>query len=366
MAAESDLRIGAVAPVFPSPAPGGAVLFADNFDRAFDRARYFEYNDAQGSFVWDPAGGLGGGGAMRCTFQPGQVTAGDLKVLFGRNPLRRGGIRPDEAFREIYWRVYVKHEAGWQGNPAKLARATAMAGADWSQGLIAHVWGGKGDALCIDPASGVTGGVKRSVRYNDFDRLRWLGVKHAHTPVFAPVESGRWVCVESRVRIDTPGRRDGVFTLWVDGKEEAHRDDLEWHGAWAEWGINAVFLENYWNSGSVKRQSRWFDGFVVSTRPIGPVATAGTPALLLSDRSAKPGRAWEAQLSADADGKDLVWEGRAPSEAVTVGGVTGRFLGSHAGRSALRAGATYWVRSRERGAAGWSPWHCPFRVVSTA
>jgi hypothetical protein len=260
--------------------------------------------------------------------------------------------------------VYVKHEAGWQGNPAKLARATVMAGGDWSQGLIAHVWGGRNDALCIDPASGITDGIKRSVRYNDFEHLRWLGVQHGKTPIFSPVESGRWVCVESRVRINTPGRKDGIFTLWVDGKEEAHRADLDWHGAWDEWGINAVFLENYWNSGSVKRQSRWFDNFIVSTNPIGPILTSRAPILT---RTGTPAGMWELQLAADSTGRDIVWTSRlTAANAITVtADRTGRaFQGSHQGRTALRDGVTYWGRVRERGAPAWSEWHSPFRTKS--
>ena len=85
----------------------------------------------------------------------------------------------------------MKHEAGWEGSPAKLARATCLAGPDWSQGLIAHVWGGKDNVLCI----------------------------------------------ESHVTLNTPGARDGVFELWVDGKMEAARTDLDWHGGWSEYGI---------------------------------------------------------------------------------------------------------------------------------
>jgi hypothetical protein len=62
-----------------------------------------------------------------------------------------------------------------------------------------------------------------------------------------------------------------VFELWVDGKLEAARTDLDWHGEWTDYGINAVFLENFWNQGSVKKQVRWFDDFVISTKPIGPI-----------------------------------------------------------------------------------------------
>ena len=51
---------------------------------------------------------------------------------------------------------------------------------------------------------------------------------------------------------------------------DASRKGLNWHGRWTDYGIIAVFLENYWNSGAVKTESRWFDDFVVSTHPIGP------------------------------------------------------------------------------------------------
>jgi len=169
------LRVACITPAARQPArDDSAVIFYDDFAAppVAGGLRYLEYNPADGSFVWTPDGGLSGG-AMRCQFAKGQVEAGSLKVLFGRNPLNRG-LRRDETFNEIYWRVYVKHEAGWEGNPAKLARATCLAGEDWSQGMIAHVWGGQGDVLCIDPATGIRNGVKMTAHYNEFDHLTWL------------------------------------------------------------------------------------------------------------------------------------------------------------------------------------------------
>ena len=129
------LRVAFVTPAATQPHPRDkAVIFHDDFDQLPDwRTRYFEFADAHGSFVWTAGEGLRGG-AMRCQFAQGQVSAGALQVLFGKNPFGRG-IRPDETFREIWWRVYVKHEAGWEGNPAKLARATCLAGRDYSQGF---------------------------------------------------------------------------------------------------------------------------------------------------------------------------------------------------------------------------------------
>jgi hypothetical protein len=51
---------------------------------------------------------------------------------------------------------------------------------------------------------------------------------------------------------------------------EASHTELDWHGNWRKFAINAFFLENYWNKGSVKTQSRWFDRLAIGTKRIGP------------------------------------------------------------------------------------------------
>ena len=350
-------------PIQPQERDGATILYED-FDRPdAPGPRYFEYSREGDSFLRRDGEGFGGrGGAMRCQFEKGQVSAGSLKVLFGTNPFGKG-LRSKETFREIYWRVYVKHEAGWTGNPAKLGRATCLAAPDWSQGFIAHVWGGKGDVLCIDPATGIRDSRKVTDRYNDFAHLKWLGLRNGATPIFNTAESGRWVCIESHVRLNTPGRSDGVFELWVDGKPEAARTDLDWHGAWGDYAINAVFLENYWNTGSVKRQARWFDNFVVSTRPIGPI-TAAQP---VSVRRTSGRSTWQAQVSTRPDDTAIVWTSRpadACAEQLTIDAAHGTFLGSRAAQLNLAASTTHWLRVRERtgdGAwSGWSEWHAPF------
>ena len=364
------LRVASVTPAFAQPAQtDAAVIFYDDFSRQPDgRKRYFEYVEDHGSFTWKPDGGLVGG-AMQCQFEKGQVDAGRLHVLFGKHPFGGSGrgIRDGEIFREIYWRVYVKHEAGWEGNPAKLARTTCMAGRDYSQGFIAHVWGGKGDVLCIDPATGIRDNRKVSVRYNDFEHLKWLGLRNGQTPIFSPAESGRWVCVECHVKLNTPGKSDGMFELWIDGKPEASRTDLDWQGTWSEYAINAVFLENYWNSGSTKRQARWFDNFVISTRPIGPAVAAMPPVVTRTEPALVS--SWEAEVATGADGKDVVWKSKvadAKALSLAVDGAHGGFTGSRTGKSSLSENTEHWIRVRWTGEGGWSPWHSPFMTGANA
>ncbi|HTI70456.1 MAG TPA: hypothetical protein VMF06_10850 [Candidatus Limnocylindria bacterium] len=358
----APLRIERVRVAVDRPdAADSGIIFEDHFDQAPNgKTGYLEFDSKGESFQWGATEGMRGGG-LRCQFEKGQVDAGHIQVLFGKNPLRQA-LRPNDTFHEIYWRIYVKHEVGWSGNPAKLGRATCLAGRDRSQGLIAHLWGGKGDVLCMDPATGIRDNQKITTRYNDFAHLKWLGLRNGLTPIFSTQESGRWVCVESHVRLNTPGKQDGVFEFWVDGKLEASRDDLDWHGTWEEYAINAVFIENYWNDGSVKRQARRFDNFVVSTRPIGPIV-AEIP-LQVTRTQGTIDSPWEMEIASDPDGKDLVWKSKPQGGdqiSLIVDTAKGAFTGSRLGLESLARGKIHRLRHHVAGEAAWSSWHSPFR-----
>jgi hypothetical protein len=142
----------------------------------------------------------------------------------------------------------VKRQAGWKGGGAdKLTRATVFTGPGWSQGMMAHIWS-HNDGLVLDPASGidVTGNLK-STKYNDFANLRWLGSKKGKTDLFSDVNAGKWYCVISHVRLNTPGLSDGVFEFWIDDKFQAGSYNLNWQANWnadaKNYMINAVFFE---------------------------------------------------------------------------------------------------------------------------
>lgn len=121
-----------------------------------------------------------------------------------------------------------------------------------------------GDFVVVDGNGNIV-----TTKYNDFDNLHWLGYKRGVTPIFAPQNAGTWFCVEAHVRLNDPGQSNGVQEFWINGKLEARRTGLNFVGTYATYGINAIFLENYWNAGSPKLQERYFDSFVVSTRRIG-------------------------------------------------------------------------------------------------
>ncbi len=260
--------------------PKGA-LFCDDFESdAPLMQRYFEYDNNNGDFVRKPGTGKNGSAGMQVSWQKGEVSAGNLKVAIGRNPIdyiNRQAIQNNKDFTEIYWRLDVRYDENWEGGGAdKLTRATALVGENWKQGFMAHIWSGSypnQNYMVMDPASGLdaTGNLK-STKYNDFPNLRWLGNKRGTVNLFSPENKGNWQCVVAHVKLNTPGKSDGIFELWVNGILQAGSYHLNWHGNYNEkpdsYKINAIFFENYWNAGSPKDQKRYFDNILISTEPI--------------------------------------------------------------------------------------------------
>jgi len=255
------------------------VIWEDSFDDGVPITdKYFDYDDDDGEFIPVTYEYFSPPSSMRAHYQQGEVSAGGIKKSFGRTPDSYSGnncARPDEDFREIYWRFYMKMEEGWQGSPGKLCRATILANADWAQAMIAHLWSASTypEMLLIDPATGVDeNGNLVTTQYNDFANLTWLGFRVGPFPIHATEESGVWRCVEGHVKLDDPGQNNGIFEFWIDGVLQARRDDLPWVRTWNDYGINSLFFANWKNSGSVREQERYIDDLVIATERIGCVS----------------------------------------------------------------------------------------------
>ena len=258
-------------------APKPAWIFCDDFE-SNRLNKYFEYSHPDSSFERVDSVGVLHSAGMRAHFSVGQVDAGSLKLAFGRTPAAY--LHPVDSgtavYRDIYWRVYLRNDSAWTGGGGdKLSRAQVIATPAWAQAMGAPVWSAGGtlpgaNYLAIDPYSGTDpSGALMTTTYNDFPHLRWLGAVRARTPIFDRSHVGTWYCVEAHVRLNDPGQSNGIFELWIDDFVEARHTDLNWIGQFSGYGINTVFLENYWNAGSPIAQSRYMDNVVVSTQRIG-------------------------------------------------------------------------------------------------
>lgn len=339
-------RVESVVPAVKQPHEGNpAVIWYDSFDGPESvQEQYLEYEAGKPGGKRTDKQALGGAGqSMELFYAKGKQGVGGRKLVFGDCPFGRP-VRKGEKFTEIYWRHYVKHQKGWTGPAVKMSRATGFASSSWTQAFILHVWSGSGSTLTLDPARGVQGSQVVTKQYNDFPNLKWLGNSPSGKfPVHATEESGRWICIEAHLKLNTPGKADGSASLWVDGVLDAERTGMDFRGSYDEHTINAVLLESYWNSGSPVDQYRWYDDFVVSMKPIGPVTAAAKPTLILASDAA-----CEVEVAADAKGDKVVWKSAAVTGKVTV-------------TATLQPGTMHFCRVRRPGGE-WSPWHQPFFV----
>lgn len=255
--------------------PVGEVIWCDSFEDEDLPAsgnwqdNYFNFTDTTGGQRHGRSTNEAHDGSfsLRHAWLVGEVNPGWAYRSFGRTPLTSQSHSQTD-FREVYWRFFVKYPAGTTSFPEKVTRGIIYASPNWAQAMIAHVWTSFHGAsfLKIDPASGTdAAGNLKSTKYNDDPNLRWLGSVDASIPI----ATGTWQCHEVHVALNSPGQNDGVFELWIDGQLAASRDDLNWVGAYDDYGINAIMLESYWNGGAPQATERYLDSFVIATGPIG-------------------------------------------------------------------------------------------------
>jgi len=300
-------------PVAVKEHPTSAWLFHDDFESG-DFSRYGAYvkagKNGPDQFIPQQGIGLGGTQGMRAEFREADgsdYTNGALHVFFGAVPAGSSEFKSvaaqGEYLTEVYARFYFKCDENWDfGGADKLCRMTAMQGSNYSQSVIAHLWstghrdeGARptGHFLALDIATGVDiiggnaqtlreGGVNYpatnsrllSSKYNDFPNLSWTGGKRIPIPFFDADHVGKWYCIEMHLKLNDPGKSNGLCEVWVDDQLQVSFTDRNWIGSCEVglgkfFGINAFFLENYCNNGVKGNQVRYFDNLVISREKIG-------------------------------------------------------------------------------------------------
>jgi hypothetical protein len=191
-----------------------------------------------------------GANALQQHYKTGQVGAGWI-IRVNNNGF------PDH----LFMRWYHKFETGFQGFPPKMARMRFRErSGDWAAPLEIHTW--VQNAYVVADVKANSSSQRNSTG--------WLAVAKSNFSFDNPANVGRWVCFEMEVQLNTPGATDGLYRIWADDSLIVERTKVDLRGS-ENLHINEVMLDCYWNGGSPKAQSRYYDNFVISTKRIGPV-----------------------------------------------------------------------------------------------
>lgn len=260
-----------------------AVLFADDFE-----------SGTVGKWDEDQTGG---------DRQRQEVVMDDNGVFFGRAGLRMTATRGrdvggglikwlDQGQEELFARFYVKFapDAGYTHHFVHVNGSTTR-------------WGSFGKAgLRPDGSDFFTTGIEPWFDWGSHPPPgKWMfytywpdmkaspGGKYwgnGFHPTAEPISRDQWICMEIRVKMNTPGMEDGEQSVWQDGKLIGHFDGIRWRDS-EKLQANVFWLMSYVTEKAYEYTARhapefnmkcnlqshtvWFDQIVVASEYIGPL-----------------------------------------------------------------------------------------------
>lgn len=254
-----------------------AVVFAAGFDSGDWRSGWSTVGERSVAGIVAHGEGNGfaplRGGALRVTLTPRQNLGLDLRYEFAK----AGLPEPDEA----YFRYYLRLGSDWKpvrdgGKLPGFAGTYNRAGWGLRQADGTNGWSARG-AFFRQPANpspamaehaGIGSYVYHpDVRGGDSENWGWgLGPT-------GRLLRNRWYSVEQYVKLNTPGRADGVFRAWIDGHLVIERNGIRFRDV-PELHIESVWFNVY--HGGVARpdspMTLYIDNVVIAREYIGPMA----------------------------------------------------------------------------------------------
>jgi hypothetical protein len=247
------------------------VLYAENFDSGL-RWREFIADpgtaDSLSVVERDPALRFepAGGRALRVVIRKGTLTALNHHLRFAK----LAGGEPEEA----YFRYHLRLADNWDPvvDGGKLPGFSGTYNrAGWGNRRADGVngWSARGAFFVAPNPSGTPdrfiGSYPTTIDFELGDTLGWnLGPT-------GRLQKNRWYAIEQYVKLNTPGRADGILRAWVDGQLALSRENLRYRST------EALKIESVWMNvyhGGMERTDRdlalYIDNVVIARRYIGP------------------------------------------------------------------------------------------------
>ena len=223
-------------------------LWCDDFEVSRPLSASYADIAANGMSI-DSSDAYAGRYALRQLYTAGQVDAGWI-------------IRVDTAGYpdHVFMRFYFKLGAGFSGTSLTMGgiRSRERFGA-WNTkySFALNIVSGAVNATMYGPMSSQA----NSTGYLFEDNTGFVLIGNEHT--------GRWVPFEMELQLNTSGNADGACRVWVDDTLRIEHSGIDVRGSDTS-KINEAILAPYFNTGSPKAQSLYYDNLVISTQKIGP------------------------------------------------------------------------------------------------
>ena len=210
------------------------------------------------------------------SFEPLRGKALRIKVVKGGhygaslqyNFKKQMGSEPEE----IYFRYYLRFGSDW--NPRRGGKLPGVGGTYGRAG-----WGGR-------PSNGRNGWSARGQFKGQREGKTPIGFYCYHADMrgrygsawiwqndkLGYLVNNRWYCIEQYVKMNTPGKNDGVLRGWVDGKLAFEKTDVRMRDV-PDLKIECIWI-NIYHGGTWSAESDdhlFIDNIVIAKRYVGPM-----------------------------------------------------------------------------------------------
>lgn len=196
------------------------------------------------------------------------LTAGTLNDFFLGHHFGDHATVGGDKVEEVWLQMYSKFDSGytWPSRQShKMALFNLTDGNSWTRRYQVYLY--------VNPRGEYT------IDHSDIDDWRFYGLsQNVGTP--ARVRFDQWDKLKMYVKLNTPGRADGIVRLWVNNQLKLEHTGLNLREG-TSFGVNKVLLSSYTSHQSGGNGMQWYDNWIVSeTDPDG--APPSPPVLRLS------------------------------------------------------------------------------------
>lgn len=251
-----------------------AVVFADDFDGVFRHNGPWSYGfdsdnlavvDTDPENIFSPFGGK----ALKVTIPKNSTMGANMGYVF-----KRGKKEEPES---LFFRYYLRFGETW--DPLTSGKLPGLSGtynkAGWgtrkSNGF--NGWSARGlFTIMLAKNDPISGKIPIGSYVYHANQPKWSGEFFIWNKNYSGfLDKNKWYCIEQHVKLNTPGKKDGILKAWVDGKIAYENNQLEYRKT-SDLKIEKVWMNVYHGGKTTahKDLSLFIDNVVVATEYIGP------------------------------------------------------------------------------------------------
>jgi hypothetical protein len=259
-----------------------AAIFCDDFENETLPGIWGDgYDPARHTIISSPAANVYRGARALQALYPAGGDGGWLTHWFTPSGAPPGSARAgyDHVFARLYWKL----DPAWRcESSASCGKVMVLYGTQTGTNGPFNPWSGFGKAGVCPSGSDYFNAGSATLQPPPQEMILYTYYPDMPCPGFGQyfrtgvgLVPGTWTCIEQEILVNTPGQRNGLQRLWVDGTLVGEVLNMRWRDTT---NIQTTAFQLSFSLSPPQSQRAWVDNVVVSTQRVGCLSAGAAPA----------------------------------------------------------------------------------------